>query len=164
MSQALRKNTAVASRTNCTVLFINQIRQKIGVTFGNNEVTSGGNALKFYASQRVDIRRIGAIKDGDTTKGNKTRIRVVKNKMASPHRSVEVELIYGRGICQAAELIQSAEELGHLKKSGSWYSMGTKKLGQGKETIREKILEDAQLFTELTKLVRGKQPAAAAAK
>ncbi|MCB9679447.1 MAG: recombinase RecA [Alphaproteobacteria bacterium] len=157
MSQALRKITAVTSRTGTTVVFINQLRQKIGVTFGNGETTTGGNALKFYASVRIDIRRIGAVKGGakddNAHIGNKTKVRIVKNKLAPPFRSVEVEIMYGRGICPAGELLDRAEADGIITKSGSWYQLGEDKLGQGKERVRDRLLEDQALFERLADLV-----------
>lgn len=162
MSQALRKITAVTSRTGAVVLFINQVRQKIGVTFGNGEVTTGGNALKFYASIRLDIRRIGAVKRGDQHIGNRTRIRVVKNKLAPPFRAVEVEIMYGRGVCRAGELLAQAEAAGLVTRSGSWYSLGDERLGQGRETIRERLITDDALFERMLGLLG--TPVAAAAK
>jgi len=162
MSQALRKITAITGRTGTCVVFINQLRQKIGVMFGNGEVTTGGNALKFYASIRIDIRRIGAVKAGsrDENKliGNKTRIRIVKNKLAPPFRTAEVEIMYGRGICPAGELLDRAESEGIVKRTGSWYTLGDDKLGQGKERARDRLLEDTALFERLVNLV---QPAMA---
>lgn len=146
MSQALRKITAVTSRTGAVMLFINQVRQKIGVTFGNGEVTTGGNALKFYASVRLDIRRIGAIKKGDQHLGNRTRIRVVKNKLAPPFRAVEVEIMYGRGVCRAAEIMAQAEAAGLITRSGSWYSLRDERLGQGRESVRERLIDENALF------------------
>lgn len=158
MSQALRKITAVTSRTLTTVVFINQLRQKIGVTYGSNEVTTGGNALKFYASIRLDIRRIGAVKatskDPRAVLGNKTRIKVVKNKLAPPFQTIEVEIIYGRGICQAGELIAAAEENGLLKKSGSWYTLGEDRVGQGRESVRQKLLDDPSFFAKIVEMLR----------
>lgn len=149
MSQALRKLTAITSRTNCTIIFINQVRHKIGVTYGNGEVTTGGNALKFYSSLRIEIRRIGAIKDGDDVIGNKTRIKVVKNKLAPPFKTLEVEIIFGRGICRAGDLIKLAQDKGLLTCSGSWYSHGDTKLGQGKERVRDMLLKDDKFFSRL---------------
>jgi recombination protein RecA len=161
MSQALRKITAVTSKTSAIVLFINQVRQKIGVTFGNGEVTTGGNALKFYASVRLDIRRIGAVKKGEESIGNKVRVRVVKNKVAPPFRQVELEILYGRGICRVGELLQRAEETGILTRSGAWYSVGEEKLGQGREAVREAMLADAGLVDKIAKMI-GTSGAAAA--
>jgi recombination protein RecA len=162
MSQALRKITAITSRTGAIVLFINQIRQKIGVTWGNGEVTTGGNALKFYSSVRLDIRRIGAIKHGDATVGNKTRVRVVKNKLAPPFRQTEVEIIYGRGVCRAGEIMTLAEEAGVLTRSGSWYTVGEHRLGQGREKVRDLLREDGGLFEDLVALLHASQAPAAA--
>lgn len=165
MSQALRKITAVTSRTGTTVVFINQLRQKIGVMYGSNETTTGGNALKFYASVRIDIRRIGSIKgsakQGGDRVGNKTRIRVVKNKLAPPFQQAEVEIIYGRGICQAGELMAEAEAAGLLKKSGSWYTLGDDRVGQGRENVRQRLLEEPELMAQLTELLLPAEPALA---
>jgi len=154
MSQALRKLTAISARTRTMVIFINQVRQKIGVTFGNGEVTTGGHALKFYATVRLEIRRIGSVTDGAQAIGNKTRIKVVKNKLAPPFRTAEVEIIYGRGICPAGELIDLAEALGLLTRSGSWFKVGEESLGQGRERVRDKLLEDRDLFSRLALEVR----------
>lgn len=162
MSQALRKITAITARTGACVVFINQLRQKIGVTFGNGETTTGGNALKFYASVRVDIRRIGSVKSKDDAIGNKTRVKVIKNKLAPPFRSVEVEIIYGRGICQAGELLSRAEERGVFTKSGTWYALGEDKLGNGREAVRDRLLTDPELFERLASLVYASQGAAQA--
>jgi recombination protein RecA len=153
MSQAMRKITAVTARSHAIVLFINQVRQKIGVTFGNGETTTGGNALKFYASVRLDIRRIGSVKKGEDVVGNRTKVKVVKNKLAPPFKSVEVDIMYGRGVCQAGELIERAEESGLLTKSGSWYSMGDQRLGQGFEAVREQLVADRKLYERLAALV-----------
>lgn len=165
MSQALRKITAITNRTHTTVVFINQLRQKIGVMYGSNETTTGGNALKFYASVRLDIRRIGAVKasskDPRDVLGNKTRIRVVKNKLAPPFQIAEVEIIYGRGICQAAELMAAAEERGLLKKSGSWYTLGEDRVGQGRETVRAKLLDDPVLFERIASMLMPEEAAVA---
>jgi recombination protein RecA len=153
MSQALRKMTAITARTGCIVVFINQVRQKIGVSFGNGEVTTGGNALKFYASLRIDIRRIGAVKEKDVAIGNRTRIRVVKNKLSPPFRTVEVDLMYGRGICRAGELLDYAEAAGVVTKSGSWISLGEDKLGNGRENVRSRLIEDPELMGRLAAAV-----------
>ena len=157
MSQALRKITAVTNRTGTTVVFINQLRQKIGVTYGSNETTTGGNALKFYASVRIDIRRIGSVKgsarQGGDRVGNKTRIRVVKNKLAPPFQQAEVEIMYGRGICQAGELLDEAEAAGLLKKSGSWYTLGEDRVGQGRENVRQRLLDDPSLYAQLAEML-----------
>ncbi len=154
MSQALRKITAVTSRTGSIVLFINQVRQKIGVTFGNGETTTGGNALKFYASVRLDIRRIGAVKKGEEHVGNKTRIRVVKNKLAPPFKAVEVEIMYGRGVCRVGELIARVEEEGLLSRSGSWYSIGEERW-QGRESMRDQLLTDPALYERMAAMLQG---------
>ena len=149
MSQAMRKLTAQVARQNATVLFINQMRQKIGVMFGSPETTTGGNALKFYASVRLDIRRIGAVKKSDEILGNRTRIKVVKNKLAPPFRSVEVDIMYGRGICRAAEVLDLALAKGVVEKSGAWFSMGEDRLGQGREGVREALIKDAELLAKI---------------
>ncbi len=162
MSQALRKITAITSRTGAIVLFINQIRQKIGVTFGNGEVTTGGNALKFYCSIRLDIRRVGAVKNGDAFVGNKTRIKVVKNKLAPPFQQTEVEIIYGRGICRAGELMAMAEKSGVLTRAGSWYNLGDQRLGQGREKVRDLLNGDPKLFQSVLGLLNPAAEAAAA--
>ncbi|MEQ1508750.1 MAG: recombinase RecA, partial [Myxococcota bacterium] len=154
MSQAMRKITAVTARSHAIVMFINQVRQKIGVTFGNGETTTGGNALKFYASVRLEIRRIGAIKRGEDVIGNRTKIKVVKNKMAPPFKQFEVDIMYGRGVCRAGELLERAEENGLLVKSGSWYSIGDERIGQGFEAVRDQIVADPALYARLAALVR----------
>lgn len=153
MSQALRKITGVVHRTQATVIFINQVRQKIGVTFGNGEVTTGGNALKFYSSIRVDIRRIGALKQKDEIVGNKTRIKVIKNKLAPPFRQLETEIHYGAGICPAAELLLLAHEAGLLSRSGSWLSLGDERLGNGREAVRERLLQEPELRERIEQLL-----------
>ena len=137
MSQALRKLTATISKSNTTVVFINQIRMKIGVMFGNPETTTGGNALKFYASQRLDIRRIGAIKDGETVIGNRTRVKVVKNKVAPPFREVEFDILYGQGISREGDLLDLAVENNIVEKSGAWFSYRGERIGQGRENARD---------------------------
>lgn len=149
MSQALRKLTAITSRTGAIVIFLNQVRQKIGVVFGNGEVTPGGNALKFYASMRVEIRRIGAITSSGTSVGARTRLKIVKNKLAPPFQVDEVEVMYGRGICQAGELMKELERRELLTKSGSWYALGEQRLGQGRENVRTKLMEDDALRAEV---------------
>ncbi len=153
MSQALRKITAITNRTGCVVMFINQVRQKIGVTFGNGEVTTGGNALKFYASIRLEIRRIGAIKRADAILGNRTRIKVVKNKLAPPFKTIQVDIYYGRGICAAAELLALSEAAGLLSKSGSWYALDEQRLANGREAMRERLIEDTDLAGRLRSLL-----------
>ena len=149
MSQALRKLTATIHKTNCTVIFINQIRMKIGVMFGNPETTTGGNALKFYSSVRLDIRRIGAIKNGDDVIGNRTRVKVVKNKVAPPFRKVEFDIMFGRGISRSGELLDQATELDIVKKSGSWFSYEDTKLGQGRDAVKQMIADNPELSLEI---------------
>jgi len=149
MSQALRKLTGSISRTNCMVIFINQIRQKIGVMFGNPETTTGGNALKFYASVRLDIRRIGAIKDKENVVGNQTRVKVVKNKMAPPFKVIEFDIMYGEGISKTGELIDLGVKAGVVDKAGSWYSYGTQRIGQGKESARQFLKENPAVAQEI---------------
>ncbi len=156
MSQALRKLTANIKRTNCLVIFINQIRMKIGVMFGSPETTSGGNALKFYASVRLDIRRIGAIKKGDEIVGNDTRVKVVKNKVAPPFKQVTFEILYGEGISREGELIDLGVQHGFIEKSGSWYSQGGNRIGQGKENVRNFLKENPQIADEIEAGVRAK--------
>jgi recombination protein RecA len=157
MSQALRKLTAITSRTGAIVLFINQVRQKIGVVFGNGEVTTGGNALKFYASIRLEIRRIGAIKKGNDAVGNRTKLKVVKNKLAPPFRVAEVDILFGRGICQIGELLERGEETGVITKSGSWLSFAEERLGQGRENARERLLAEPELTARVLSAVRAVQ-------
>jgi recombination protein RecA len=154
MSQALRKITASVSRTNCTVIFINQIRMKIGVMFGNPETTTGGNALKFYSSVRLDIRRIGAIKDKEEVIGNQTRVKVVKNKVAPPFKQVEFEIIYGEGISKTAELIDLGVKAGIVDKSGAWYSYNSERIGQGKENAKRWLLENPETAEEIGNQIR----------
>ncbi len=163
MSQALRKITSITARTGCMVIFINQLRQKIGVTFGPSEVTTGGNALKFYASMRIDIRRIGGLHktvNGDKVDvGNKVRIRVKKNKLAPPFQQCETEIIYGRGFCLAGDVLSIAIQHGIVSKSGSWFNFGDESLGQGRENVREKLMADpvllARIHAEVEKLLAG---------
>jgi recombination protein RecA len=149
MSKALRVLTGAAHRTNTTIIFINQLRQKIGVTFGSNEVTAGGNALKYYASLRLDVRRVGSLKDGTDAVGNRTKVKVVKNKMAPPFRQIEFDIIYGKGISTDAELIEIAEARGLVTRSGSWYTMGDTRLGQGRDKAREFLLANPAVQAQL---------------
>ncbi|MDP6343053.1 MAG: recombinase RecA, partial [Alphaproteobacteria bacterium] len=145
MSQALRKLTASISKSNCMVIFINQIRMKIGVMFGSPETTSGGNALKFYASVRLDIRRIGAIKDRDEIVGNQTRVKVVKNKVAPPFKMVEFDIMYGEGISKTGELLDLGVKAGVVEKSGSWFSRGDQRIGQGRENAKQFLSENPDI-------------------
>ena len=154
MSQALRKLTGSISKTNCTVIFINQIRQKIGVMFGNPETTTGGNALKFYASVRLDIRRIGAIKDKEAVIGNQTRVKVVKNKVAPPFKQVEFEIIYGEGISRLGEVIDMGVNAGVIEKSGSWFTYGKDRIGQGKENVKQFLKENPKVAAEIEAKIR----------
>ena len=149
MSQALRKLTATIHKTNCTVIFINQIRMKIGVMFGNPETTTGGNALKFYSSVRLDIRRIGAIKNGDDVIGNRTRVKVVKNKVAPPFRKVEFDIMFGIGISRSGEVLDKATDLDIVKKSGSWFSYEDTKLGQGRDAVKQILDDNPELSLEI---------------
>jgi recombination protein RecA len=149
MSQALRKLTGTISKTNCSVIFINQLREKIGVMFGNPETTTGGNALKFYSSVRLDIRRSTQIKDGDKVIGNRTRVKVVKNKVAPPFRLAEFDIMYGLGISKAGELIDLGVEHDILTKSGSWFSYGETRLGQGRDTVKQLFIDNPELAEEV---------------
>jgi len=149
MSQALRKLTANINRTKTCVIFINQLREKIGVMFGNPETTTGGNALKFYASVRLDIRRIGQIKDGEEAQGNHTRVKIVKNKVAPPFKKAEFDIMYGEGISKTGEIIDLGVELNVIKKAGSWFSYGETKLGQGRESVKLVLRDNPELAQEL---------------
>ena len=149
MSQALRKLTATISKTGCTCIFINQIRMKIGVMFGNPETTTGGNALKFYSSIRLDIRRIGAIKNGENITGNRTRVKVVKNKVAPPFKKVEFDIMFGQGISRSGELLDKAVDLDIVNKSGSWFSYNDTKLGQGRDAVKQMISDNPELCEEI---------------
>ncbi len=153
MSQALRKLTATVSKTNTTCIFINQLREKIGVMFGNPETTTGGNALKFYASVRLDIRRIGQLKDGEEVIGSQTRVKVVKNKVAPPFRKAEFDIMYGEGISKTGELVDISVELGIMKKSGSWYSYKDAKLAQGRESAKEILRDNPELAEEIEQAI-----------
>ncbi len=154
MSQALRKLTATISRTGCCCIFINQLREKIGVMFGNPETTTGGNALKFYASVRLDIRRISQIKDGDLASGNRVRVKVVKNKVAPPFRQVEFDIIFGEGISKVGEIIDMGVELGILQKSGSWFAYGDSKIGQGRDAVKQFLLDNPEVSDEIEGKIR----------
>jgi recombination protein RecA len=156
MSQALRKLTGNIKRSNTLVIFINQIRMKIGVMFGNPETTTGGNALKFYASMRLDIRRIGAIKKGDEVIGNQTRVKVVKNKLAPPFRQCEFDILYDQGISKEGELIDIGAEMGIVEKVGAWYSFGKERIGQGKDNARQFLKEHPEIAQEIEKQIREK--------
>lgn len=160
MSQALRKLTATISKTNTTCIFINQLRDKLGVMFGNPETTTGGNALKFYASVRLDIRRVSQIKDGDEVIGNQTRVKVVKNKVAPPFRKAEFDIMFGEGISRAGEIIDLGVEKGIIKKSGSWFSYDDTKLGQGRDAAKKCIQDNPELAEELeAKIMEALRPA-----
>ena len=154
MSQAMRKLTASIGRSNCMVIFINQIRMKIGVMFGSPETTSGGNALKFYASVRLDIRRIGSIKDRDEVVGNQTRVKVVKNKVAPPFRQVEFDIMYGEGISKMGELVDLGVKAGVVNKSGAWYSYGDERIGQGRENAKQYLRDNPDLAYEIEDKIR----------
>tara|TARA_B110000240_G_C13134344_1_gene298196 strand:- start:50 stop:562 length:513 start_codon:yes stop_codon:yes gene_type:complete len=154
MSQALRKLTATISKTGCTCIFINQIRMKIGVMFGNPETTTGGNALKFYSSIRLDIRRIGAIKNGEDITGNRTRVKVVKNKVAPPFKKVEFDIMFGKGISRSGEVLDKAVDLDVVNKSGSWFSYNDTKLGQGRDAVKQMISDNPELCLEIEEKIK----------
>ncbi|MDD2345541.1 MAG: recombinase RecA [Bacteroidales bacterium] len=154
MSQALRKLTGTISKTGCCCIFINQLREKIGVMFGNPETTTGGNALKFYASVRLDIRRISQIKDGENIVGNRVKVKVIKNKIAPPFRVAEFDLMYGQGISKIGEIIDIGVEKNIIKKSGSWFSYGEVKLGQGRDSVKQILTDNPELFSELEEKIK----------
>ncbi|WP_296147099.1 recombinase RecA [uncultured Flavobacterium sp.] len=154
MSQALRKLTGAISKTNCTVFFINQLREKIGVMFGNPETTTGGNALKFYASVRLDIRRSTQIKDGENVIGNRTKVKVVKNKVAPPFKTAEFDIMYGEGVSKTGEILDLAVEFEVVKKSGSWFSYGETKLGQGRDAVKSLIKDNPEMADELEQKIK----------
>ncbi|NDC77577.1 MAG: recombinase RecA [Chitinophagia bacterium] len=156
MSQALRKLTATIAKTNTICIFINQLREKIGVMFGNPETTTGGNALKFYASVRIDIRRMAQIKDGDEAIGNRVKVKVVKNKVAPPFRAAEFDIVYGEGISKTGEIIDMGVDLGIITKSGSWFSYNSDKLGQGRDTVKQLLVDNPELANELENRIREK--------
>jgi recombination protein RecA len=156
MSQALRKLTATINKTNTICIFINQLREKIGVMFGNPETTTGGNALKFYASVRLDIRRMAQIKDGDEAIGNRVKVKVVKNKVAPPFRSAEFDIVFGEGISKTGEILDMGVELGIVNKSGSWFSYNTDKLGQGRDAVKQLLHDNPELSNEIEKKIREK--------
>ena len=154
MSQALRKLTATINKTGCTLMFINQLRMKIGVMFGNPETTTGGNALKFYSSVRLDIRRIGAIKNGEDIIGNRTRVKVVKNKVAPPFKKVEFDIMFGKGISRSGEVLDMAVDTDVIKKSGSWFSYQDAKLGQGRDPVKNMLEDNPELMAELEEKIK----------
>lgn len=156
MSQALRKLTATISKTNTVCIFINQLREKIGVMFGNPETTTGGNALKFYASVRLDIRRMAQIKDGDEAVGNRVKVKVVKNKVAPPFRSAEFDIVYGAGISKSGEIIDMGVEMNIIQKSGSWYSYNSDRLGQGRDAVKQLLIDNPELSNEIEAKIREK--------
>lgn len=153
MSQALRKLAGTINKTGCCCIFINQLREKIGVMFGNPETTTGGNALKFYSSVRLDIRRISQIKDGDSVSGNRARVKVVKNKLAPPFRQAEFDIIYGEGISKTGEIIDLAVDYNVIKKAGSWFSYGETKLGQGRDAVKNLLIDNPEMAEELEKKI-----------
>jgi recombination protein RecA len=159
MSQALRKLTGILSKSKTSLIFINQLRMKIGVMFGNPETTTGGNALKFYSSVRIDIRRIAAIKDGEVVIGNRTRAKVVKNKVAPPFRDAEFDILYGKGISFEGDLLDLAVEMAIIEKSGSWFSYNGERIGQGREKARDFLAEHRDILAEIEKKVREKAAA-----
>jgi recombination protein RecA len=163
MSQALRKLTGTISKSNCCVIFINQIRMKIGVMFGNPETTTGGNALKFYSSVRMDIRRIGALKQGQDVVGNRTRVKIVKNKVAPPFKEVEFDIMYGEGISRAGDLLDLAAEENIIEKSGSWYSYKTDRIGQGRENAKQFLKDNPEMAAEIDAILREKHSLTVAA-
>jgi recombination protein RecA len=154
MSQALRKLTANIAKTNTCCIFINQLREKIGIMFGNPETTTGGNALKFYSSVRIDVRRITQIKDGDEALGNRTRAKVVKNKMAPPFKKAEFDIVFGEGISRYGEIVDLGVELNIIQKSGSWFSYGSNKLAQGRENTKQLIRDNVELSEEIERKIR----------
>lgn len=156
MSQALRKLTGAINKTGCSCIFINQLRDKIGVMFGSPETTTGGNALKFYASVRLDIRRIGQIKDGEDIIGNRTKVKVVKNKVSPPFKVVEFDIMYGQGISKVGEILDLGVELEIIQKSGSWFSYKGTKIGQGRDTVKTMLLDNPEMMEEIEKLIREK--------
>ncbi|MFT4660710.1 MAG: recombination protein RecA [Patiriisocius sp.] len=158
MSKALRKLTGTISKTGCCCIFINQLREKIGVMFGNPETTTGGNALKFYASVRLDIRRIGAIKDGDSIIGNRTRVKVVKNKVAPPFQKAEFDIMYGQGISRSGELLDLAVDMEIVSKKGSWFSYGETRLGQGRDAVKQLLQDNPELMEEIEGKVMSDDP------
>ena len=154
MSQALRKLTGAINKTNTIVIFINQLREKIGILFGNPETTTGGNALKFYASVRIDVRKVTQLKDGDAATGNRTRAKVVKNKMAPPFRKAEFDIVFGEGICKVGEIVDLAVEYDIIHKSGSWFSYGESKIGQGRDAVLQVLRDNPELSDEIEAKVR----------
>ena len=154
MSQALRKLAGTINKTNCVVIFINQLRMKIGVMYGNPETTTGGNALKFYSSVRLDVRRVESIKEGGNVIGNKTRVKVVKNKVAPPFREAHFDILYGQGISKWSELVDLAVQMDIVQKSGSWFSMGDERIGQGANSVKEYLMNNPEIAEEVEAKVR----------